>query len=835
MKRLIRPLAAALAIVFLFCALPVQRAAAANGTSLPSAWPNKRAFTFQWGGDNGDNPDHCYYTDDYFKYNATLYNPSLGTMSLSLAMAAYGSTAELAKTPPDYANQSKNGLKLLEDIGFSDRECNEAYKHQPTLDSIGVVIGWKTIQDYSGADVTLLAVGLRGGNYQAEWGGNFTIGTGTDAHKGFNDAADQVLAFIKQYIARKNLGNQSIKLWITGFSRAAATSNLTAAKLDQAIHATGTSGIIGANLAKEDLYAYTFDTPAGYYLPDYLSSDKERFANIFNIVNPHDLVPMVAPASLADNTGFGRYGVTKVLPCAETNASYAGLMNEMLTHYRPVDAGAYALETYTPYRLKYKKVLGKYIPIGYEKDPNGTQVRGIYTQQFIDNFATMQIRDRDNFVNAAKLQDAIRTTVRTLMIDAGTLSSWQAARLLIAFIDKATDHLLEIILDIFQEDENALGDVIKTVVKKTLAAANIPALPPDKLSEVGKALAKLIYGLAHSNPDMLLTVALNYEEILQAHSPELAKAWMESMDVNHAGTLSANSVFLCGEYRTVRVAGDVTVRIFNGTTLSASVSPGETPVAEMSMRDNQLTSNVPSSSGIVTGQSLDNEMTVYLPVNAGYRIAITASQDATCLYSVAEYSAQYSKYKRMCYTYPVHLTSSDVLVSNIPAFTAAESKIGILEGSTYDYQLYDTAGHVIPASQDIRGYDMVNGRSKYSRVTIQEVNPEYGATWGEGVRAIGTQATVRAIPLEGAEFLGWYTKASDRRITTDFDYTFPIEAGDPSIIMLVAKFSAVAPDPDDGEGIPDTGDRSPIFPLFGILLAAGASLILIRRRHRRQR
>ena len=71
-----------------------------------------------------------------------------------------------------------------------------------------------------------------------------------------------------------------IKVWISGYSRAAAVSNVTAGTL-----------VNTGFLPKEDVYAYTFATPAAILEPP-----KEGYENIFNIIDPADLVPQVMPA-----------------------------------------------------------------------------------------------------------------------------------------------------------------------------------------------------------------------------------------------------------------------------------------------------------------------------------------------------------------------------------------------------------------------------------------------------------------------------------------------------------------------------------------------------------
>ena len=99
-------------------------------------------------------------------------------------------------------------------------------------------------------------------------------------------------------------------MWITGYSRAAATSNLTAAYFDE--NPNDLPGMV--TLTPENIYAYCFETPAGVRNPD---NESGLYDNIFSIVNQHDFVPMVAMRKW----GFDRYGITKYLPSGRCASS----------------------------------------------------------------------------------------------------------------------------------------------------------------------------------------------------------------------------------------------------------------------------------------------------------------------------------------------------------------------------------------------------------------------------------------------------------------------------------------------------------------------------------
>jgi len=135
---------------------------------------------------NSDASAVYYYKDIYFKQSAYDYNAQLVTMSLSLALSAFGST----DIGSDYQNKSNNAKNLLKEIGFTDIKTNDWFTKKPEKDSVGVIAGKKKIKE-NGKEYTLIALAVRGG-YESEWASNFTLGK-TDYHQGFSEARDQVL------------------------------------------------------------------------------------------------------------------------------------------------------------------------------------------------------------------------------------------------------------------------------------------------------------------------------------------------------------------------------------------------------------------------------------------------------------------------------------------------------------------------------------------------------------------------------------------------------------------------------------------------------------------
>ncbi len=262
---------------------------------------------FSYPGVGEDYTAEYYYDDNYFKESSYEYNQNLATMSLCLDLSAWGSEEE-----SDYTRKMRNAEELLNELGFIGFDHNytdfteEGVNGKPTKDSVGVVAANKLLS-FDGKDYTLIAVAVRGGGYEREWASNFTMGE-SGHHEGFSRARDIVISFLQNYVKEQKISGD-IKIWITGYSRAAATANLVAGSIDQ-----GVVHLSGCSLEAKDLFAYTFETPAGVMDPEARSS---KYSNIFNIINSNDPVPLVAPQEWK----FERYGRDQFIPTLARDTS----------------------------------------------------------------------------------------------------------------------------------------------------------------------------------------------------------------------------------------------------------------------------------------------------------------------------------------------------------------------------------------------------------------------------------------------------------------------------------------------------------------------------------
>lgn len=335
---------------------------AENQTELPSTpvlnetiVGTVRFQSFNFLGDNSSTPKEdgidysstFYYTDDYFSRSAinenatntsmpwtALEDVSMASTSMDFAVASY-TTNEGNVTNKgthswdntDYSNKDVNARNFLTDCKFCDFESVN-YDRAPQMDSIAYVMAHKeiTVFDQStqqNKTFNLVAVGIRGAGYGAEWASNVTIGdsanpTNVYRHRGFDESAQTVCAGIEQYIRKYNLSN-NVKYWVVGFSRSAAVANLTAGYLTDAPNKYHT--------AQKDVYGYTFEAPQAAHK----SEDLLKYKNIHNIINALDAVPKVSPSGFDHR----RLGIDYVMPyygntSTSDNTKYYTRMRDVL-------------------------------------------------------------------------------------------------------------------------------------------------------------------------------------------------------------------------------------------------------------------------------------------------------------------------------------------------------------------------------------------------------------------------------------------------------------------------------------------------------------------------
>ena len=207
-------------------------------------------MTSNFGEQIGENEydDNCFYSDYWFVEDSYNLNYELALMSSMAGGASYSTAVD---------NNGGKIAKMLEDTGFSNIQKNQYYSQGVKLEnSIGVIIGSKSIKNWRGKEYTLLAVFPRNAGYASEWAGNFNVGT-SGIHKGFLEARDEMLRYMKSYISSHNITGD-LKVWSSGYSRGAAVANLFGGFLAE------DSGYFGSDvkISPNDVYVYTIGAPA---------------------------------------------------------------------------------------------------------------------------------------------------------------------------------------------------------------------------------------------------------------------------------------------------------------------------------------------------------------------------------------------------------------------------------------------------------------------------------------------------------------------------------------------------------------------------------------------
>lgn len=729
-----------------------------------------KEIDFQYESGGNDYTDKCYYTDGYFSKSSYEYNPSLATMSLSFAMSAFSSSKG---GQSDYSEKSVNARNLLEAIGIPEDniQINNWYTEKPTMDSIGVIAGNKKIS-LSDGDYTLIAVAVRGGGYESEWASNFTLGK-EGQHEGFNTAKNNVLEFLKSYVENQNItGN--VKLWITGFSRAAATSNLVSGALDEDF-------IISKNIKydKDDIFTYCFETPAGALKPNnggILTNFETNkvYNNIYNIINPNDLVPCVAPAVM----NFTRYGKDYYLPSRESAPkTYEKLKEEMLSIYAGIlHTEMYIVDDFKMVKLGYNP-RPEYDSIEIKSDFKNNYSQGVFLSNFVQALVNDFIVNRENY--ASKYQDEFREIMA--LVNGG---SEEQKTLFLESLSEEMLKKLPLILISYKIGNAKIAisimvDCIINAVKDSRPDCNW-----NTLEKAVKDITPTLLNFVVRHPNYTATLLSNMKNIATAHYPELCFSWLASMDKNYNPNATVH--FNDGGYRIVQINCPVDIAVYDKETgkLVASIK-NEAPV--------EL-----SDSSYIYGIDEDGQKYVVLPVDSDYTVSITARENATVNYSIQEYCASAGTYTSNLNYFDIELKDGEQLTGIIPAYGSDEIDGNTENGSTAKYILLDPEQKEIKSDSDMRGQEVMENTFTVNAVSS---NPEYGVVLGSATHKYGSFAQVEAVPVDGCKFDGWYI--NDEVVSTESIYRVRVTED----VEITAEFSK------DGENLPIDPKPNPTLTL----------------------
>lgn len=290
------------------------------------------------------------WDDDWFFADPTAYNHELATTcSVLSAIANSESNYYQAGTgAPAYMEEA------LAQLGFTDvSTASYRYRSEIIDEIVNFITNTNDVTAYSiatkrvtssetGATKTLMLVSIRG-SYGSEWVSDANFGGAADVaseevdHEGFRVAAEEVIAQIGQGVSayeERGGSTDDLAILFCGHSRGGAAANLAAAYADEAADGAHPLAPLGS------IYCYAFASPR---TTTAAHAGDARYDNIFNILNPSDLVPRLPLASW----GYDRYGRDVWLPeygSAAFEAGYDEMRRRFLANvgvecpYDPTDA-----------------------------------------------------------------------------------------------------------------------------------------------------------------------------------------------------------------------------------------------------------------------------------------------------------------------------------------------------------------------------------------------------------------------------------------------------------------------------------------------------------------
>ena len=235
------------------------------------------------------------WSDTFLTSDCDRYQQELAGPLSALAASVYGYRLYM-----DSRTLSSLGFKTDEmyrryglDLDYSDPRLGR--------DQVGFTFATKR-SVLNGSPCEILMVVVRGTFGRDEWISNMNPcnSWGRDPHpnledfpplhEGFSRATDCVEEELVRYVAQHQLSLPTTKVVITGHSRGAAVANILGARLND--YATSRLPSPLNSLKRENVYVYTFATPNTVINED-VEADAPRYRNIFNIINPEDVVPLV--------------------------------------------------------------------------------------------------------------------------------------------------------------------------------------------------------------------------------------------------------------------------------------------------------------------------------------------------------------------------------------------------------------------------------------------------------------------------------------------------------------------------------------------------------------
>lgn len=297
-----------------------------DGVALPSSLGGsipKDEFsveaTFKISGADGSAETMVNWDDAWFNTSSYTYNHDLATTAAVLSAAAYEES---------YVEET-----LRVGLGFDAYDRVEYHPSGKDYNGDYDQVGYSIETRMTSNGVPIIAVIVRGTPGNGEWLSNLNVAdtlqnSDQETHEGFKAGALQVLRALRSYVYDNGIDLDKARVLIAGHSRGAAVSNILGARLDDGL--TTDAG----TLSPDNVYTFTFESPNATRASN--RSDA-KYGNIFNIVNPEDVVIKVP----LGEWGYGRYGNDLALPSRSNTlrGDYKAQLAKMNTYFERFSDG----------------------------------------------------------------------------------------------------------------------------------------------------------------------------------------------------------------------------------------------------------------------------------------------------------------------------------------------------------------------------------------------------------------------------------------------------------------------------------------------------------------
>ena len=488
-------------------------------------------------------------------------------------------------------------------------------------------------------------------------------------------------------------------MWITGYSRAGATTNLVAAEL---------KGIFGkAGNTERNVFAYTFEAPQ----PTKLAKNAAGYGNIHNVVNPIDIVPKVVMSAW----GYARYGQTHWLPSA-ADAGFARLAqkNGVRTRYENLlKAGNYQKEILFPMNSlqaqKVNEVFDAFARFLGAPDSDKTMVLSYIVQQYY--------LDKYGKPTSVTKSDVVKYLASELLYANGNP------------IDAKIGEVFGIeTVGLFQGIGEPLYELVGAVLQDAVDAGVsmedlqyfVDRVVVNGVVRMGN-LKKAIVQASFDTLKRLLEFVVSRLFVIP-HYPELTMSLLDASPEDRSATpLPAPRM------RLVRVDCPVDVKVYDAENRLVAETAGEKSVP---VEGSSIGSSVEATGTKVFA----------LPGDGEYRVEITATGGGTMDYTVQEYDYGENTCTLIARYQNVPLKKGDVFTGAAPVCQA---------GRDTAYTLTYGSGEKTVGPAFYRG--------EQARLMTVTASPEgAGSCTPRAYGYIGDRVVLTAYPEEGSRFLGWY-------------------------------------------------------------------------------